>query len=339
MIESHAVDRIRPASQADDLAPSISQRAHKHDEHDEHADDVLAGLRAPRKHLPCRLLYDARGAALFEQICTVEDYYPTRSELALLEQHLPAIAAAVGPRARVIEPGSGAGIKTRMLLRALDRPAGLVPIDISSEQLEVTARTLRAEFPELEVQPVCGDYTGSLELPRPMRRPARALVFFPGSTIGNFEPDDARAFLARLRTLAGPGGLLLLGADSNNDRESLEQAYDDRDGVTAEFNLNVLAHLNRTHGATFELGAFDHRAVWNAARSRIEMHLVSARRQIVHVAGEPIRFERGEVIVTEHCYKHPRAALASMLSAAGWRVFRTDPDPRDRMHLWLAASR
>jgi len=299
-------------------------------------DDVLAGLLAPHKHLPCRLLYDARGAALFEQICTLDDYYPTRSELALLEQHLPAIAAAIGPGARVLEPGSGAGIKTRMLLRALDRPVGYLPIDISREQLDDNARALRAEFPGLEVQPVCGDYTRPLELPPPARRPARTLAFFPGSTIGNFEPDAARAFLARLRELAGPAGVLLLGADSNGDRDSLERAYDDRDGVTAAFDRNVLAHLNRTRAATFDLDAFAHRAVWNAARARVEMHLVSLRRQTVHVDGQPIRLERGEPIVTEHCYKHPRPAVAAMLAAAGWRVLRTDPDPRARMHLWLA---
>ncbi len=324
MIRSQALHRTSPdTSAAEDRA---------------RPDDVLDGLLGPRKHLPCRLLYDARGAALFEQICTLDDYYPTRSELALLEEHLPAIAAAVGPAARVIEPGSGAGGKTRMLLRALDAPVGYLPIDISREQLEDNARALRAEFPGLEVQPVCGDYTGPLELPHPARPAARTLAFFPGSTIGNFEPDAARAFLARLRDLAGPGGLLLLGADSNTDRDSLERAYDDREGVTAAFDRNVLAHVNRTHAATFDPAAFAHRAVWNAARSRVEMHLVSLRRQTVAVAGEPIHFERGEPIVTEHCYKHPRPALAAMLAAAGWRVLRTDADPRARMHLWLAGA-
>jgi L-histidine Nalpha-methyltransferase len=320
MTRRPALDRTEPAS------------------HPAHTDDVLAGLLAPRKHLPCRLLYDARGAALFEQICELDDYYPTRSELALLEEHLPAIAAAVGPAARVIEPGSGAGVKTRMLLRAFEAPVGYVPIDISREQLEDNARALRAEFPGLEVQPVCDDYTAPFELPCPARRATRTLAFFPGSTIGNFEPDTARAFLARLRELAGAGGMLLLGADSNGDRDSLERAYDDREGVTAAFDRNVLAHLNCTYAATFDLDAFAHRAVWNAARSRIEMHLVSVRRQTVLVGGEPIQLERGEPIVTEHCYKHPRPVLAAMLDSAGWRVLRTDADPHARMHLWLAAS-
>ncbi len=300
-------------------------------------DDVLEGLRAPRKHLPCRLLYDSRGAALFEEICTVADYYPTRAELALLDGHLPAIAATVGARARVIEPGSGAGRKTRMLLSALERPADYVPIDISGEQLEINARSLRHEFPGLEVQPVHGDYTREIELPPARATFDRTLVFFPGSTIGNFEPADARAFLTRLGRLAGPGGMLLLGADSNTDPDSLLRAYDDSEGVTAAFDLNVLAHVNRTQAATFDLDAFLHRATWDEARSRIEMHLVSRRRQTVFVAGEAFELEREEPIVTEHCYKHRREALGALLAGAGWQVRQVFADPDQRMHLWLAS--
>ncbi|HUQ05096.1 MAG TPA: L-histidine N(alpha)-methyltransferase [Kofleriaceae bacterium] len=299
-------------------------------------DDVLRGLLSPRKHLPCRLLYDARGAELFEQICTLDEYYPTRTELALLGQHLPAYAESIGAHARVVEPGSGAGVKTRMLLRALDRPTGYVPIDISREQLDENAVALRAEFPGLDVQPVCGDYTSDLALPRPATQPARTVAFFPGSTIGNFEPDQARAFLVRLAGLVGRDGVLVLGADANNDRASLVHAYDDGLGVTAAFDKNVLAHVNRTHAATFDLDAFTHRAVWDASHHRIEMHLVSIRAQTVRVGGLPIRLERGESIVTEHCYKHPRAAMAAMLAETGWRLRRVDADDRDRMHLWLA---
>jgi len=298
-------------------------------------DDVLAGLRAPHKHLPCRLLYDARGAALFEQICTLDEYYPYRSELALLEAHLPAIAQAVGPAARVIEPGSGAGQKTRMLLAALDRPATYVPIDVSAEQLAATAGDLHAEFAGLEVVPIAADYTAPLTLPPPPPRAGRTLVFFPGSTIGNFEPDDARRFLERFAALAGPGAAIVLGADSNADTDALLRAYDDAQGVTAAFDLNVLAHINRTHAATFDLAAFLHRAVWDAARSRVEMHLVSRRSQVVQVAGEAIRFERGEPIVTEHCYKHAPEVLAALLEASGWRVRQVFTDPRGRMRLWL----
>jgi L-histidine N-alpha-methyltransferase len=303
---------------------------------DDPVDDICEGLRASRKHLPCRLLYDARGAELFEQICTLEEYYLTRSELALLEQHLPAIANQVGARARVIEPGSGAGRKTRMLLTALDQPASYVPIDVSREQLEHNAAALRTEYPGLELQPVHADYTQAFALPRPTTPFEHTLVFFPGSTIGNFEPDEARKFLTRFGELAGPGAKLLLGADANGDADSLLSAYDDYQGVTAAFDLNVLVHLNREHGATFDPTAFVHRATWDATRSRIEMHLVSRRRQTVTIGNEAFELERGEPIVTEHCYKHRPEVLASLLEAAGWQVPEVFVDPHGRMRLWLA---
>jgi dimethylhistidine N-methyltransferase len=300
-------------------------------------DDVIDGLRAPQKRLPCRLLYDAVGAELFERICTLGEYYPTRSEKALLRAHLPAVAAAVGPAARIIEPGSGAGEKTRMLLAALERPVSYVPIDVSAEQLATNAAALRDEFVGLAVHPVCGDYTRPFEVPGGPGR-GRTLVFFPGSTIGNFEPAEARGFLAQFAVLAGRGGMLLLGADSNTEVESLLRAYDDGEGITAAFDLNVLAHLNRSHGATFDLEGFMHRAVWDAAQSRIEMHLVSRRPQTVVVAGHVIAFERGEVIVTEHCYKHSASQLAKLLEDAGWIVRETFADPEGRMRLWLAEA-
>jgi dimethylhistidine N-methyltransferase len=297
-------------------------------------DEVLAGLRASRKHLPCKLLYDARGAELFEQICSLDEYYPYRSELALLDRNLPAIATAIGPSARVIEPGSGAGQKTRMLLAALQQPAIYIPIDVSAEQLAGTARALHGEFAGLAVVPIAGDYTASLELPAE-HSTGRTLVFFPGSTIGNFEPDDARRFLARFAALAGPDASIVLGTDSNRDTGELLAAYDDAQGVTAAFDLNVLAHLNRTRAATFDLSTFMHRAVWNQAHGRVEMHLVSRRRQVVEIAGEPIQLERGEAIVTEHCYKHTPEAIAALLGDAGWRVRQVFADPRGRMRLWL----
>ncbi len=300
------------------------------------ADDIRDGLRAPRKSLPCRLLYDAHGAELFDQICTVDDYYLTRAELALLDQHLGTVAGEVGSRARAIEPGSGAGTKTRMLLSALDRPASYVPIDVSIEQLAHNADALRTEYPGLEVKPVHGDYTRPLVMPATRAPFDRTLVFFPGSTIGNFEPAEARRFLARFGELAGPAALLLLGADSNGEGESLMRAYDDSQGVTSAFNLNVLSHLNRDHDATFDLDAFDHRATWDPVRSRVEMHLVSRRRQTVLVGGEPFELERGEPIVTEHCYKHRPEVLENLLATSGWKVRRVFPDPRGRMRLWLA---
>ena len=300
--------------------------------------DVLRGLRSIRKSLPCRLLWDARGAELFTKICTLEDYYLTRHELALLEKRLPAIAAAVGPRARIIEPGSGVAHKTGMLLRTLAQPASYVPIDVEAEQLAASAVALRAAHPGLEVEPVCADYMRPLALPESRVRYARTLVFFPGSTIGNFELDEAEAFLARFAACAGRGGMLLLGADSNADANSLVRAYDDREGVTAEFDRNVLVHLDRVYGADFEPDAFTHRAVWDAEHSRIEMHLVSMREQRAIVAGEVFSFARGEPIVTEHCYKHSPAALAQILADSGWTVARTFADPAQRMRLWLATA-
>jgi dimethylhistidine N-methyltransferase len=302
------------------------------------SDEVLSGLGDRIKHLPCKLLYDAKGAELFEQITGVEDYYLTRAELELLAAKLPAIAKLVGPHARVIEPGSGAGRKTRMLLEALDRPATYVPIDVAADQLADTATTLQAAFPGLEVQPVLGDYTQPLAVPATPGATGRTLVFFPGSTIGNFEPDEARRFLAQLAQLAGPDAMILLGADSNANRDELLRAYDDREGVTAAFDLNVLAHVNATHDANFDLAQFMHRAVWNASRSRIEMHLVSRRRQTVTVDGHEFTFDRGEPIVTEHCYKHAPALLESILREAGWRVTETFVDDAQRMRLWLASA-
>lgn len=302
-------------------------------------DEVIAGLSDRIKHLPCKLLYDARGADLFERITAVEDYYLTRAELALLEAKLPAIAKLVGPNARVIEPGSGAGRKTRMLLAALDRPTTYVPIDVAEDQLADTATTLNTAFPNLEVLPVLGDYTQQLALPISTRPTGTTVVFFPGSTIGNFEPDEARRFLTKLAQLAGPDAMILLGADGNANRDELLRAYDDREGVTAEFDLNVLSHINTTHRANFDLAQFMHRAVWNTAKSRIEMHLVSRRPQTVTVAGQRFTFARGEHIVTEHCYKHSPTMLETILRESGWPVAETFVDPDQRMRLWVGSRR
>jgi dimethylhistidine N-methyltransferase len=235
----------------------------------------------------------------------------------------------------VIEPGSGDGRKTRKLLHAMEAPSSYVPIDIAHDQLHRLAEQLRRELPGVEIEPVTADYSEPFELPMPQRAFRRSLVFFPGSTIGNFEPADARRFLARLAELAGGDRMLLLGADATREPGVLLRAYDDEHGVTAAFDKNVLVQLNRTHGATFDLDAFEHRAIWNAAASRVEMHLVSKRRQVVHVAGQAFGFVAGEPIVTEHCYKHTPAAMHALLTAAGWRprqVFTAEATP---FRLWL----
>jgi L-histidine Nalpha-methyltransferase len=299
------------------------------------ADEIVGGLLDTPKRLPCRLLYDAAGAELFERITRVEAYYPTRAEIALLERHLGDIADAVGAHARVIEPGSGEGIKTRRLLESLDRPSTYIPIDIAAEQLARVAVELEAQVPGLDVRPLVADYLRPLQLPTSPCVFGTTLVFFPGSTIGNFEPAAASAFLAKLARLAGPDRMLLLGADATRDPALLQRAYDDEEGVTAAFDLNLLAHVNRRYGGTFVPGTFVHRAIWNAAASRVEMHLVSTVRQTVSVDGRAIRFEAGEPIVTEHCYKHAPAALQAMLAQAGWRTREVFTSSEHAYRLWL----
>ena len=298
-------------------------------------DDVLAGLSAPRKHLPCRLLYDADGAELFESITRLDEYYPTRTEVELLDRHLPQIAQAVGPEARVIEPGCGDGHKTRRLLDALDRPSCYVGIDIAREQLARFTSELRRDLPSVDVQDLVADYTEPFVLPTPQHAWQQTLVFFPGSTIGNFEPPDARAVLGMLGRIAGDDRLLLIGADANRDVTSLMRAYDDPFGVTAEFNKNVLRRLNRERGATFDLDCWEHRAVWNADASRVEMHLRSTCRQIVRVGAQTFAFASGESIVTEHCYKHSPMAMQAILGSAGWRPRQVFTSANHPYRLWL----
>jgi L-histidine Nalpha-methyltransferase len=286
--------------------------------------DVHAGLAAPhtgQKTLPCKYLYDARGAALFEQICTLNEYYPTRAELQIMERHARDMAALIGPGAAVIEPGSGAGIKTRLLLEALENPAAYIPMDISSEQLERTARQISRDFPALPVHPIHADFAARplpplppLHAPRPRR-----LIYFPGSTIGNFDPPDARSFLKRLAALAAPGGALLIGVDLRKDRATLERAYNDARGITAAFNLNILQRINRELGADFDIGSFQHRAFYSAGRGRIEMHLISLADQVVTVAGRPFRFSAGESIHTESSHKYDPEDLRALLASSAWR--------------------
>ncbi len=302
-------------------------------------DDVVVGLRQQPKRLPCRLLYDEIGASLFEQITGIDDYYPTRNELRLLDAHLPEIAREIGVAARVIEPGSGSGIKTKRLLKALDRPASYVGIDVAVDALAYTASVLRAELPDLEVYPIYADFTQPFTLPPPRRPIGKTLVFFPGSTIGNFEPHDAVTFLSRLQRLAGPSARLLLGADGTHDKDALLHAYDDLDGVTAEFNKNVLVHLNRSRGADFDLDAFDHRAVWNAKHARVEMQLVSRVEQTVRIGDETIMFAAGEPLVTEHCYKHSIEAMRGILGAAGWTPRQVYTAQEQPVRLWLCEPR
>lgn len=298
--------------------------------------EVLAGLAERPKRLPCKLFYDELGSRLFERICELDEYYLTRTELGLLDRHVAEISRLAGPNVRVVEFGSGASTKTRLLLDALERPVAYVPIDIAREALEESAAAIELRYPELEVRPVCADYTLEVELPE-THGAARTLGFFPGSTIGNFEPKDAVTFLRRVRAHCGPNGLLLIGYDLKKDKKTLEAAYDDREGVTAEFNRNILRVLNREHGARFSLEAFRHRAVYDERHGRIEMHLVSTVRQRVALGSELVSFEAGEAIVTEHCYKYDFDQFRGLARKSGFEPLRTFTDPLERFAVELLA--
>jgi L-histidine Nalpha-methyltransferase len=290
-------------------------------------DEVLRGLRATPKALSPKWFYDAAGARFFERITSLDEYYLTRTELAILRARASEIAAAAGPGAILIEYGSGAGIKVRLLLDALDRPAAYIPVDISREQLVRVAAGLAADYPTVAVEPVCADYTRPFPLPS-LPPDAYRLGFFPGSTIGNFHPAEAADFLRGVRRAVGGTGSLVLGADRTKDVHVLEAAYADAQGVTAAFNLNLLTRVNRELGADFDLSQFRHRAFFNAAASRIEMHLEARQATTVCVAGEPISFQRGETIWTESSYKYDRERLECLAATSGFRVERlwTDAD-------------
>lgn len=308
--------------------PRPAPRASRHDATDWLlVEDVLAGLRSTPKRLSPAYLYDRRGSQLFEAICDLPEYYLTRTETEILARHAAEMAACVGERALLLEPGSGSSRKTRLLLDALPDLGTYVPVDISRTHLLEAARALQATYPRLEVLPVCADFTQGFTLPPPLRQPSRVVVFFPGSTLGNFDAPEAVHLLELMRRAAGAGGGLLVGIDLAKDRTILERAYDDAAGVTAAFNMNLLVRLNRELAADFDIGSFRHEAVWVPAQSRIEMHLVSARAQSVHMAGESVEFVAGERLVTEHCHKYTADSFASQARSAGWIPRRSWSDP------------
>lgn len=290
--------------------------------------EVLRGLVNRPKSLPPKLFYDRTGARLFEEICELPEYYLTRTELSILERRAPEIARRCGEHVALIEYGSGAGVKVRLLLDELRNPAAYVPVDISMEQLSAVAAERARQYPHLRVAPVCADYTARFSVPA-LPAGARRVAFFPGSTIGNLHPAEATAFLRRIRSTVGPDGALILGVDRRKDVGVLHAAYNDSSGVTAAFNLNVLARLNREFGATFDLTAFRHRAGFNDAASRIEMHLESLVDQRAFVAGVPVDFERGETILTECSYKYDRPFLEDVVRAAGFTIEQLWTDERD----------
>jgi dimethylhistidine N-methyltransferase len=304
------------------------------------AEIALAGLSREPKSLPPKLFYDEAGCRLFYQITELPEYYLTRTELALLRRVGPEIAAMAEPLAVLVEYGASDETKAEILLSQTDklgRPrfAAYVPIDIATEALAGMRRRMR-QWTQLSVFPVAADFMDPVVLPTAANG-MRRFGFFPGSTVGNLEPPLARQFLSRARVTLGRDGLMLVGVDLRKDPSILVPAYDDAAGITAMFNLNLLARLNREAGADFDLGCFAHRIIWNDAESRIEMHLESLCEQAVHIDGETVWFRRGETIHTENSYKHTIEGFAALAAAAGWRQRGAWTDPARLFSIHLLA--
>jgi len=288
--------------------------------------EVLQGLEESPKTLPCKYFYDRRGSELFDQICDLEEYYPTRTEEGILQRHAGEMTARLGDqRCTLVEYGSGSSRKTRLLLDCLSHGT-YIPIDISGQHLARSAARLSREYPHLAIHPVCADYTRPLALPQLAGR--RTVVFFPGSTIGNFHPPAAQAFLRQMAEVCGEDGGILIGVDLRKDSRVLERAYNDARGVTAAFNLNLLKRLNRELGTDFNLARFTHQAPYNRSAGRIEMHLVSEAAQTVWIGQTPVRFKMGETVRTECSYKYTLEGFAALAAGAGLAVEQVWTDPK-----------
>ena len=282
------------------------------------AADVLAGLGSVPKHVPAKYFYDGAGSQLFERITELAEYYPTRCEMRILRDHAAAIAELIPEGAALVEFGSGSNKKARMLLAAAPKLAAYVPVDICGEMVEQEAAELRPDFQALKVLPVMADICYPFDLPAEAKAAPVRIGFFPGSTIGNFEPHEAAGFLRNAARILGPGATLIVGVDLIKPVEVLNAAYNDAAGVTAKFNLNLLVRINRELRGTFKLDTFEHHAFYNRERHRIEMHLASLKRQKVKVAGETIEFRAGETIHTENSYKYSVESLGALARGVGW---------------------
>ncbi|UPG96010.1 L-histidine N(alpha)-methyltransferase [Luteibacter aegosomatissinici] len=304
----------------DDRHPDIEDTLHT----------VRRGLAAKPKKLPSRLFYDERGSALFEAICEQPEYYLTRTEIAIMRDHAGDIAQALGPDVRLVEYGSGSGIKTRMLLEHLETPVAYVPVEISRTALMESVAELANQFPHVPMQPVCADFTQPLRLPVAARSPRRTVIYFPGSTIGNFETKEAIKILRQMRAEMSDGGGIIVGVDLKKDPAQIEAAYNDAAGVTRDFTLNMLVRLNREIGTDFDVGAFRHRARYNALAGRIETTLVSTKRQDVHVGHDVFPFREDEAMQVEYSCKYSLEDFAQMAGKAGLSVAQVwmDADKR-----------
>ena len=291
--------------------------------------EAIAGLSSSPRTLPSKFFYDEWGAELFAQICELPEYYITRTETEILKRYAAEMAASIGANAELVGLGTGAGVKTRMLLQHLENPIAYVPVDISKQRLIESAEALSRVMPSLEILPVCADYVQRFKLPQPSRKPDHVAVYFPGSTIGNLEPQAAKDFLRQICRVCGPSGGLIIGVDLQKPRAILEAAYNDSAGVTAQFNLNLLVRANRELGADFNLACWHHRALYNEHEGRIEMHLISERDQIVRLGGESFCFGVNEEIITEFSYKHTIDGFSAMATSAGFRRAHYWSDPRE----------
>jgi dimethylhistidine N-methyltransferase len=301
---------------------------------DSFRDAVLAGLSSTPKSLPCKFFYDARGSVLFEAICDVPEYYLTRTELGILETFAPTIAARVGPNCQLIELGSGASRKVRLLLGALEAPRAYVPVDISRDFLREAAAGIAADFPDLDVVAVCADYTRPFDLPKIPGPAGKNVGFFPGSTIGNFEPEAVVAFLSHCGRLLGPGAEMLIGVDVKKDKGILDAAYNDAEGLNAAFNLNLLHRIRKELDSDIAIDDFEHVAFYNPDEGRVELYIRSLKNQSATIAGRRFSFAAGEMMHTENSYKYAIPEFRALAACAGFRALDTwtDADGRFSVH-------
>ena len=287
---------------------------------------IVEGLSGPQKQISPKYFYDERGSRLFDDITELPEYYLTNTEIGIMRDNVAEIAGLVGEQASLIEFGSGSSLKTRILLEHLPKLAAYVPVDISKEHLHASAQKIRERFPHVDVLPVVADFTQPFALPTPAVMPVRNIVYFPGSTIGNFEHDAAMELLRVMHHEAGEGGALLIGVDLQKDADIIEDAYNDSAGVTAEFNLNVLQHLNRDYGANFDVDEYEHRANYDEDEGRVVIALVSQRDQTFEVGDTEFDIADGETILTEYSHKYTLEGFAAMAEAAGFAVAKVWTD-------------
>jgi dimethylhistidine N-methyltransferase len=290
--------------------------------------DVIDGLSQPAKRLSCKYFYDELGSQLFDQICELDEYYLTRTEQAIMDRHSKEMAAQLAEGVMLVEFGSGSSTKTHVLLENLIKPSAYVPVDISEDHLLKTAVGLRKKFPQIEVLPVVADFTKSFELPEPTIEPSHAAIYFPGSTIGNFEPVEARRLLSNIEMLLGHDGGLLIGIDLQKEPSIIHAAYNDAEGITDQFNLNILNRINTELDANFDVEQFEHLAFYNQPLGRVELYLVSCRDQAVKVGDRTFEFSEGERIFTEFSHKYTIEGFAALAGEAGFSLHQDWTDPQ-----------